>query len=142
MDKMVAVKNVVVKDLGGLYIDLLQSHYVVKNVATYHEDTLVYLHGTEMKDPSDLVKEWAKKPAVKMTRSEFERRKKAVNSLPKHLTSESVASMTILSGSPESSEPAAPVGATVEANLPEGPEASEAQTKPNLVKRLFRKIFS
>lgn len=65
-----------VKDLSGLYYDLLKERYAVENVGRGRDCTLVYLDEHEEKNPEALVDEWARRPAFVATRSSIEERRK------------------------------------------------------------------
>jgi hypothetical protein len=67
-----------VKDLGGLYYELLKEHFAVENVGRGRDCTLVYLEDQEEKDPTPFVEEWTKKPAFPNTRSAIDDRRKGV----------------------------------------------------------------
>jgi hypothetical protein len=50
-----------VKDVNGLYYDLLEHHFEAENVAVGGDCTYVYLHDAEDKDPAALVDVWIEK---------------------------------------------------------------------------------
>jgi hypothetical protein len=53
-----------VKDVSGLYYDLLKGHYAVENVGTGPDCTYIFLEEVEDKDPTSLVDAWMDKPAM------------------------------------------------------------------------------
>jgi hypothetical protein len=63
-----------VKDLNGLYYDLLKQHFEVENVAACGDCTYVHLHDAEDKDPTPQVEAWLGKPLeLPTTKSEIEK---------------------------------------------------------------------
>lgn len=96
MERVISVPNVMVRDLGGLYIDLRKKEFAVKNVGMDGRGTYVYLDEAEEKDPTGIVREWVDKPMPSVTRKEVRRRKEELDKLPsKALSAE------IVSGSPD-----------------------------------------
>lgn len=65
-----------VKDVSGLYYELLKEHFEVENVAAGPECTYVYLDDAEDKDPEPFVDAWAEKPAMETTKGAIEERRK------------------------------------------------------------------
>ena len=63
-----------VDDLYGLYLDLLQADFAVRNVASDASGTYVYLEDTEEKDPFPIVASWVGKPVPAMTLKACEKR--------------------------------------------------------------------
>lgn len=69
-----------VKDVDGLYCDLLEQHFEVENVATGGDCTYVYIHDAEDKDPAPLVDAWIDK-APPDSKGAMEERRKMVTRL-------------------------------------------------------------
>lgn len=142
MEKMIAYPEKQVKDVGGLYVELMKKSFAVVNVGSDQMGTYIYLDEREQKDPGSLVEEWINKPVAVLTKRDVRRMKEELDKLAPAKLLTPPPTVTILSGRPESSEHSAPVGATVEANLLEGPESSEAPAKPGFLKGFFRKLFT
>lgn len=64
-----------IKDVDGLYCDLLEQHFEVENVATGGDCTYVYIHDAEDKDPAPLVDAWIDKEPPESKGAMEERRK-------------------------------------------------------------------
>jgi hypothetical protein len=75
MEKVIAVPDLRVRDLGGLYYDLRKSGFLVLNVGSDQFATYVHLEPDEEKDPTSLVEAWSQKPAPVITRKMLESRK-------------------------------------------------------------------
>lgn len=75
------VQNVCVRDVTGLYIDLLHNKFIVRNVSSDKTHTYVHLDMGESKDPTNIVREWAKKPVTQISPREIKRRKKFLESV-------------------------------------------------------------
>jgi hypothetical protein len=65
-----------VKDVSGLYYELLKEHFEVENVGVGGDCTYVYLGDDEDKDPALLVAAWAEKPAMPTTKGAIEERRR------------------------------------------------------------------
>jgi hypothetical protein len=74
--KTLSFSGKTVKDVGGLYYDLLEQHFEVENVGAGPGCTYVYLDDAEEKDPTPFVDAWAEKPAFPTTKSASEERRK------------------------------------------------------------------
>ncbi|SRR5579871_77240 len=127
MAKVVTVSNKRVKDLGGLYMDLLKQSFAVQNVAADRGGTYIHMEDTEDKDPTALVGIWADKPAPEYSKREVRKMKEDLDTLPTQ--------PQMLHAEPGEN--------TVVAEVP--PPAEEQAAGPageGFVKKLFRKLFT
>jgi len=74
------VKNILVvgkkvNDVAGLYYELIRNQFEVENVGVDQNGTHVFLHDSEVKDPSSIVDGWIGKSAPAPTKSTIEERK-------------------------------------------------------------------
>jgi len=141
MERVISVPNVMVRDLGGLYIDLRKKEFAVKNVGMDGRGTYVYLEESEEKDPTGIVREWVDKPLPSVTRKEVRRRKEELDRLPSRSLS-----AEIVSGSPAGGRVVSTDQPAVQSDMISGPAPAEDGTvpegaKPGLWSRLKSKLF-
>lgn len=142
--KTLAFSGKQVKDVGGLYYDLLKEHFEVENVGTGPDCTYVYLGDAEDKDPEPLVEAWSQKPALAPSRAAVEERRRmairVVETAKKEMEAKAAARAAEEARRIEHEAVASPITMFIE-GPPPGPEAAaEPAQKQGILSRLF-KVF-
>ena len=131
-----------VKDVTGLYYDLLDQHFEVENVAVGGDCTYVYIHDAEDKDPAVLVDAWIGKapPDSKNAIAEREKMALRVTAAAQEERAAKAAARAAAAAAAQDSQKA-PEELGIESLFLTGPEGeSEAPKKEGLWSKIF-KVF-